>query len=100
MTQVAVVGAGLIGRAWTIVFARAGFDVRLWDPERAAVDSALRFVADRLPELHEAGLLSEPPVTVLGAGPPGASPGRGGTRGRARAGERTRAGGRQAHAVG
>ena len=26
MTQVAVVGAGLIGRAWSIVFARAGFD--------------------------------------------------------------------------
>ncbi|HSU06679.1 MAG TPA: 3-hydroxyacyl-CoA dehydrogenase NAD-binding domain-containing protein, partial [Acetobacteraceae bacterium] len=27
MTQIAVIGAGLIGRAWTIVFARAGFDV-------------------------------------------------------------------------
>lgn len=29
---VAVVGAGLIGRAWTVVFARAGCNVRLWDP--------------------------------------------------------------------
>ena len=35
MTQVAVVGAGLIGRAWSIVFARAGFDVALWDPIRS-----------------------------------------------------------------
>ncbi len=31
MTNVAVVGAGLIGRAWAIVFARAGFSVTLWD---------------------------------------------------------------------
>lgn len=29
---IAVVGAGLIGRAWTVVFARAGCAVRLWDP--------------------------------------------------------------------
>ena len=32
MVQVAVIGAGLIGRAWSIVFARAGFNVALWDP--------------------------------------------------------------------
>ena len=31
MTNVAVIGAGLIGRAWSIVFARAGFSVALWD---------------------------------------------------------------------
>ena len=33
--QVAVVGVGLIGRAWTITFARAGRHVRLWDPDVA-----------------------------------------------------------------
>src|SRR5690349_5291289 len=65
MTQVAVIGAGLIGRAWSIVFARAGFEVRLWDPVDAAVSAALRFIADRLPELEEAGLLPEPRATVL-----------------------------------
>src|SRR3546814_18130046 len=31
MKQVAVVGAGLIGRGWAIVFARAGCDVALYD---------------------------------------------------------------------
>lgn len=31
--NIAVIGSGLIGRAWAIVFARAGCDVRLWDPE-------------------------------------------------------------------
>ncbi|HXD51906.1 MAG TPA: 3-hydroxyacyl-CoA dehydrogenase NAD-binding domain-containing protein, partial [Burkholderiales bacterium] len=29
--RVAIIGAGLIGRAWAIVFARAGCDVTLYD---------------------------------------------------------------------
>ncbi len=33
MQIVAVAGAGLIGRAWAITFARAGCHVRLWDPD-------------------------------------------------------------------
>ena len=36
MTNVAVIGAGLIGRAWSIVFARAGFQVTLVGPVPAA----------------------------------------------------------------
>ena len=35
----AVAGAGLIGRAWAIVFARAGARVRLWDGSPAALDA-------------------------------------------------------------
>jgi 3-hydroxyacyl-CoA dehydrogenase len=64
MTQVAVVGAGLIGRAWSIVFARAGFDVALWDPYPQQVEAALAFIGERLPELEEAGLLKEAPSSV------------------------------------
>src|SRR5271167_356534 len=59
MTQVAMVGAGLIGRAWLIVFARAGFDVALWDPYPQQVEAALVFISQRLPELQEVGLLKE-----------------------------------------
>ncbi|MGR3250434.1 MAG: 3-hydroxyacyl-CoA dehydrogenase [Paracoccus sp. (in: a-proteobacteria)] len=44
--SIAVIGCGLIGRAWSIVFARAGCDVRLWDPVPA--------VRDALPGLLEA----------------------------------------------
>jgi len=65
MTQVAVIGAGLIGRAWSIVFARAGFDVALWDPAAPAVEAALGFIRERLPELREAGLLADEPRAVL-----------------------------------
>jgi 3-hydroxyacyl-CoA dehydrogenase len=64
MTQVAVIGAGLIGRAWSIVFARAGFDVALWDPFPQQLETALAFIGERLPELQEAGLLKEAPKLV------------------------------------
>jgi L-gulonate 3-dehydrogenase len=64
MTKVAVVGAGLIGRAWSIVFARAGFDVALWDPYPQQIEAALTFIGERLPELQEVGLLKEPAPLV------------------------------------
>jgi L-gulonate 3-dehydrogenase len=65
MTTIAVIGAGLIGRAWCIVFARAGFRVMLWDqfPQQTAL--SLGFIADRLPELSQAGLLRDAPDVVL-----------------------------------
>lgn len=65
MTKIAVIGAGLIGRAWSIVFARAGFEVALWDKFPDAVDGARAFIADRLPELRDAGLLDDTPAAVL-----------------------------------
>ncbi len=65
MTNVAVIGAGLIGRAWSIVFARAGFNVALWDQFSAQTAAAKTFIADRLPELHAAGLLHDDPQAVL-----------------------------------
>jgi 3-hydroxyacyl-CoA dehydrogenase len=66
MTKVAVIGAGLIGRAWSIVFARAGFEVNLWDKFPKQVQLALDFIADRLPELRQAGLLTDDPAAVQG----------------------------------
>lgn len=32
-TRIAIAGAGLIGRSWAVVFARAGLDVVAWDPD-------------------------------------------------------------------
>jgi L-gulonate 3-dehydrogenase len=55
--RIAAVGAGLVGRAWSIVFARAGFEVALWDPVEGAVEKALGLVDQALPELAEADLL-------------------------------------------
>jgi L-gulonate 3-dehydrogenase len=65
MTKVAVIGAGLIGRAWSIVFARAGFEVALWDKFPETIPPALAYIGERLPELREAGLLADEPEAVL-----------------------------------
>jgi len=60
MATVAIVGAGMIGRAWAIVFARAGHSVRLWDGEASVVDGALDIIGARVAELAAAGLSPAP----------------------------------------
>jgi 3-hydroxyacyl-CoA dehydrogenase len=62
--RIAVVGAGLIGRAWAMVFARAGHPVRLWDPVEGVAAAALGLIAERLADLREAGLVAEPPEAI------------------------------------
>ena len=64
MERIAVVGAGLIGSAWAMVFARAGHAVRIWDPAAGASDAAMAVVRARLADLHAAGLISEASETV------------------------------------
>jgi hypothetical protein len=54
---VAIVGCGLVGRAWAIVFARAGYETRLWDERPEAADAARAFAGTMLPELESLGLI-------------------------------------------
>jgi 3-hydroxyacyl-CoA dehydrogenase len=65
MARIAIVGAGFVGRAWAITFARAGHDVALWDDNAAAPAKAVAFARDMLPELAANGLLAGPPEEVL-----------------------------------
>jgi len=58
--RVAVVGAGLIGRSWAIVFAAGGFEVALYDAGRDVVDAARVLVGQGLRDLAEHGLLDDP----------------------------------------
>lgn len=60
MSRIAVVGAGLIGRAWAIVFARAGFDVALWDGDKDALAASLSTIRNRLDDLARIGLVADP----------------------------------------
>ncbi|QEX24181.1 3-hydroxyacyl-CoA dehydrogenase [Hypericibacter adhaerens] len=55
--KVAVIGAGLIGRAWAITFARGGAEVALYDPLSGAAEAALGFVDGVLDDLAANGLL-------------------------------------------
>lgn len=57
---VAIVGAGLIGRAWAAVFARAGWAVRLHDPHAPTLDAAPGLVRAELDMLHAHGLMDDP----------------------------------------
>ncbi|MCU1524806.1 MAG: 3-hydroxyacyl-CoA dehydrogenase [Microbacteriaceae bacterium] len=62
--RIAIVGAGSIGAAFCVLFARAGFTVRLWDVFPDALDRARVDIAERLEllELHE--LLDEIPDAI------------------------------------
>ncbi|MDP6351351.1 MAG: 3-hydroxyacyl-CoA dehydrogenase [Alphaproteobacteria bacterium] len=55
--KIAIVGCGLVGRAWAIVFARAGHAVALHDPVAGALDNALALIEATLPELERNDLL-------------------------------------------
>ena len=59
MGNAGIVGAGLIGRAWAHVFARAGWNVRLWDPDARQHESAARLVGQSLHELARHGLVKD-----------------------------------------
>jgi 3-hydroxyacyl-CoA dehydrogenase len=63
--HVAIVGAGFIGRAWAIVFARAGFSVAVYDAVDTALAQCQRLLLENISDLAEHGLISEAPATVL-----------------------------------
>lgn len=67
MTKIAVIGCGLVGRAWAISFARGGMQVSLWDRDENAPLGALEYIADILRELERNDLLNGAGVAeVLG----------------------------------
>lgn len=60
MATAGIVGAGLIGRAWAHVFARAGWDVRVWDPVPTQREAAAALIEASLHELARHGLVDDP----------------------------------------
>ena len=58
MSKVAVIGAGFIGRAWAISFARGGYKVALWDQDPQAAETALAYIEKLLPDLEANDLLN------------------------------------------
>jgi len=66
MEKVAIIGCGLIGRAWAMVFARAGHLVKLYDAAPGAAEQALVLIREGLEQLHQFGLIAESADIVLG----------------------------------
>jgi len=55
----AIIGSGLIGRAWAMVFARAGWRVQLYDNAPTQLDMARGRILTSLTEQQDAGLIDD-----------------------------------------
>jgi 3-hydroxyacyl-CoA dehydrogenase len=62
--NIAVVGSGLIGQAWAIVFARGGHTVKMWDGDPKAVGNALTLIASQVADLKAAELIDDPKALI------------------------------------
>jgi L-gulonate 3-dehydrogenase len=64
--RVAIIGSGLIGRCWSVIFARAKYDVFLFDTISSALGVALVEIGLQLEQLHRFNLLfNQIPADVL-----------------------------------
>ncbi|NOI23813.1 3-hydroxyacyl-CoA dehydrogenase [Vibrio mediterranei] len=61
---VAVVGAGLIGSGWALVFARAGYAVQVYDPSAEVRERTLQWAKESTKELKDTGLIPDPEGTL------------------------------------
>jgi len=66
LSQAGIVGAGSIGVAWAVTFARGGWSVRVQDPDPTRVEAVRAEARDRLDRLAAHGLLDEEPAAVAG----------------------------------
>ncbi len=55
--HIGIIGCGLIGRSWSIAFARGGYNVRLYDPVRGTADHALVLIGEAANGMHKLDLL-------------------------------------------
>ncbi|QHI99892.1 3-hydroxyacyl-CoA dehydrogenase [Xylophilus rhododendri] len=62
---VAIVGAGLVGAGWAVVYARAGLQVQVFDANPEITARVLPLIQGQLEGLQRHGLLREAPADVL-----------------------------------
>lgn len=64
MTKIAIVGSGLIGRAWATIFASHGFDVALHDVMPNVAKAARSHIGKNLHTLARHGLVADPKASL------------------------------------
>lgn len=62
---IAIVGAGLVGAGWAVVYARAGFKVQMFDANPEITSRAMPLIAGQLAGLNKHGLIEEEPAAIL-----------------------------------
>ena len=60
MEKIALIGGGLVGQAWAIVFARAGHQVAMYDASPLTMEQAQGNIASRLEDLARFKLADDP----------------------------------------
>lgn len=60
MPTIGIVGVGLIGRAWSNVFARNGWTVKVWDADEKTTAAAPKLIEESLHDLARHGLVDDP----------------------------------------
>ena len=63
--KIAIVGTGLVGSAWAIVFARAGHRVALYDGTEGQCEAAIARIETNLAALEGHGLIDDPAAARL-----------------------------------
>ncbi len=67
MTRVALIGAGVVGSSWSLVFARAGFEVVVYDADPNSAARTKDFVRKALSDLAALGLPSTEDAETIAA---------------------------------
>ena len=65
MTKIALVGAGVVGSSWSIVFARAGYEVRVYDAKPSTRDGVIASARSVATDLAAHGLIEAGDVTAI-----------------------------------
>jgi L-gulonate 3-dehydrogenase len=65
LSRVAVIGCGVVGSSWALVFSRAGYDVSIYDASPAAQQDTVAFVRAALTDLKARGLAGNDPLEVV-----------------------------------
>jgi 3-hydroxyacyl-CoA dehydrogenase len=63
--SMAIVGAGLVGAGWAVVYARAGLKVKMFDANPEITHKAIPLIARQLAGLKQHGLIEEDPAIIL-----------------------------------
>lgn len=62
--RVAIIGAGLVGSGWALVFAKAGYNVNVYDPQKEIRDRFLPWATESANEFYKSGLASDPAIII------------------------------------